>query len=96
MCNLPLIVAAAFVKETCYDEEAGPLSSEVITRLYHAESRRYICFNKKGKIRTVVSESWSIYYIFDNSDQVTSVYGIIQGSSLVLNKPLVLKFRQEM
>ena len=49
------MVAAAFVKETCYDEEAGPLSSEVITRLYHAESRRYICFNKKGKIRTVVS-----------------------------------------
>lgn len=44
---------AAFVKETCYDVDAGPLSSEVITRLYHAKSRRYICFNKKGKIRTV-------------------------------------------
>ena len=43
------------MKETCYDIDAGPLSSEVITRLYHAKSRRYICFNKKGKIRTVVS-----------------------------------------
>ena len=63
MCNLFLIVAAAFVKETCYDEEAGPLSSEVITRLYHAESRRYICFNKKGKIRTVVS-SHGVWIIF--------------------------------
>ena len=63
MCNLSLLVAAAFVKETCYDEEAGPLSSEVITRLYHAESRRYICFNKKGKIRTVVSHGVLIKFL---------------------------------
>ena len=54
------IIAAEIVKETCYDVDAGPLSSEVITRLYHAKSRRYICFNKKGKIRTVVSAAASL------------------------------------
>lgn len=40
------------IKESCIDYRAK-LSDQVKTRLYSPSARRYICFNQRGKIRTM-------------------------------------------
>ena len=51
------------MKETCKMSDAGPLDP-IQTRLYHSQSRRYICFNRKGKVRTVVSLKLTFFSLF--------------------------------
>ena len=50
------------IKESCVDYEAK-LSDRIKTRLYSPSARRYICFNRKGKIRTMVSLNVYLYIL---------------------------------
>ena len=53
-CTQNLFFAVALVKESCHLLDAG-LDGPVMVRLLHQETNKYICFNKRGRIRTVVS-----------------------------------------
>ena len=46
-------ILVELIKETCIDEDAD-FYDQIKTRLYSPSADRYICFNKKGKIRPMV------------------------------------------
>ena len=46
--------AVALVKETCHVLGSG-FDGPVMVRLLHRDTNKYVCFNKRGRIRTVVS-----------------------------------------
>jgi len=46
-------VSVKLIKESCV--AGDPKTSSLMTRLYSPSQERYICFNRKGKVRAVVS-----------------------------------------
>ena len=48
-----LLFSVEIIKESCVDYDAK-ITDPVKTRFYSPSARRYICFNQRGKIRTMV------------------------------------------
>ncbi len=65
------LFAVELVKETCKytssPSSSGSSGSDLVLdplmiRLFHPGSRKYVCFNRKGKVKTVVSGSLVVFF----------------------------------